>query len=224
MTNSAPLFTRENSVAFHTDQGAHICCPTQGCQSLSGMTENRSKCRFCWKIYEKYWFCQNIYKKYWFCQNISKKHQFWQKITKNCQFSDQKYVLLLHWSCVIHQKLYCCYIGAVSFTKIVLLLHIGVVTFTQNCIVVMLEVRLNVKNCILVALAVRFLHHQKLHCNCNQAKMCVAQVWYWPIHNINTYSQYLHIDNIYLSTIFTYLQYWTIHNIYISAIFTYPHF
>ena len=28
-----------------------------------------------------------------------------------------KIVLLLHWSCDINQKLYCCYIGVVSFTK-----------------------------------------------------------------------------------------------------------
>ena len=54
------------------------------------------------------------------------KRRFWRKIIKNCQFSDQKYVLLLYWSCVIHQKLYCCYIGSGPFSK--------------NCIVVTLDI------------------------------------------------------------------------------------
>ena len=134
-----------------------------------------SKCEFCRKIYEK-------------CQNISKKHQFLQKITKNSHFSDQKYVFLLHWSCVIHQKLYCCYIGAVSFTK--------------NCNVVTLELCHSPKKCIVVThwscdihlklyccyvgsgveckelyfscIGSKIFYHQKLHCNCNQAKMSIA--------------------------------------------------
>ena len=63
----------------------------------------------------------------------------WISLTTIIRLSGHILVYMLHWSCAIHQKLYCCYIVDVPFAQKLYCYYIVIVSFTKKFIVVTLE-------------------------------------------------------------------------------------